>query len=233
MGACCGSDEKEEERNQRNEPLAQEDSCIASPVASCKGLHLSHLPASAEAVHVHHVYDGDTLTLTDHRRVRVLGIDTPEVKQNQPFAIEARDELRRLTDRKDIFLAYDSTPGGDREDHYGRTLGFLYTKDGDKGYLFVNLHLVNVGLAGYYHPGDAQWAEESNFLAAQRSARDNGRGKWAGAARELAEEVVTTKHGKCYHKRSCEHLANSHNLITMTVSAAMDTGRSGCRTCFE
>lgn len=50
----------------------------------------SSLPNDAEQHTVRNVYDGDTLTLTDERRVRLLGIDTPEIKENQPYAEEAK-----------------------------------------------------------------------------------------------------------------------------------------------
>ena len=50
----------------------------------------SSLPNDAEQHTVRNVYDGDTLTLKDERRVRLLGIDTPEIKENQPYAEEAK-----------------------------------------------------------------------------------------------------------------------------------------------
>ena len=50
----------------------------------------SSLPNDAEQHTVRNVYDGDTLTLTDERRVRLLGIDTPEIKEKQPYAEEAK-----------------------------------------------------------------------------------------------------------------------------------------------
>ena len=43
------------------------------------------LPKAATKHHCRNVYDGDTLTLDDGMRVRFLGIDTPEMKENQAF----------------------------------------------------------------------------------------------------------------------------------------------------
>jgi endonuclease YncB( thermonuclease family) len=41
------------------------------------------------------VYDGDTLTLTNGQRVRLLQIDTPELGSGECYSRAARTELRR------------------------------------------------------------------------------------------------------------------------------------------
>jgi endonuclease YncB( thermonuclease family) len=214
---CKGSTEKEEpkqETQEKHDPMV-----------------VDGLPAGAEKFHCHHVYDGDTLTLSDHRRIRVLYIDTPEVKEKQPFAIEARDELARLCARKDFYCAYQD---GEKEDRYGRLLGLLYTEHPTVPgkFLFINLHMVQLGLAGYYHPGQEAVPCREAFLAVQKEARDHGVGKWGEAADQMREEVVCTRNGKAYHKRSCQHVAHVRHLTAMTVAEAMDSGHSGCRDCF-
>ena len=93
------------------------------------------LPAGAEQVQVRNVYDGDTLTLTDERRVRFLGIDTPEIKEKQPFAQEAKAYTKDLCDKQDIWISYE--PGQEKKDHYGRLLCFVWVQKGS-GYLCVN-----------------------------------------------------------------------------------------------
>ena len=49
------------------------------------------LPADAEQHRVRNVYDGDTLTLANDKRVRFLGVDTPELRERQPYAQEAKE----------------------------------------------------------------------------------------------------------------------------------------------
>ncbi len=89
-----------------------------------------HLDAQ---VRVDYVYDGDTLTLTDGRRVRLIGMDAPEMGRDghatQPGAVAARDRLRALVRRagRRLGLRYDL----DRHDRYGRLLAHLFLPDGD------------------------------------------------------------------------------------------------------
>jgi micrococcal nuclease len=57
-------------------------------------------PSGAEPVQIRYVRDGDTLVLADNRKIRLIGINTPEIGQDgrpaQALAIEARDRLRQL-----------------------------------------------------------------------------------------------------------------------------------------
>ena len=48
------------------------------------------LPSKYKSVHCVKVYDWDTLTLDSGDRVRLIGIDAPEIKENQPYAQEAK-----------------------------------------------------------------------------------------------------------------------------------------------
>ena len=58
--------------------------------------YYTKLPRGAKPYQVKHVYDGDTLTLKNGKRVRLLGIDTPELKPPQPLQFrEALDDLWR------------------------------------------------------------------------------------------------------------------------------------------
>ena len=88
--------------------------------------------SSPERAVVKWVYDGDTLLLTDKRKIRVIGIDTPEVKHHkqkqQAFGAKAREALRELLKKNNyqIYLRY----GKERYDRYSRVLAHVYTPDG-------------------------------------------------------------------------------------------------------
>jgi len=62
-------------------------------------------PVNAE--HICSVHDGDTFTICDGRRVRVAGIDAPEI--DQPFGIESRNYLRSLIQDQDVKLECDGS----------------------------------------------------------------------------------------------------------------------------
>lgn len=82
------------------------------------------------------VPDGDSLDLSDGRRVRLLAIDAPEV--DRCMASQARDELVQLTINKKVRLADTIT------DDYGRMLANVYI-----GSTLVNDTLVAKGLAKF------------------------------------------------------------------------------------
>ena len=61
------------------------------------------LPTSSANVRVTSITDGDTIKLGDGKSVRLLQIDTPELKGNECYAKEARVALAKL-DRKSTRL---------------------------------------------------------------------------------------------------------------------------------
>ncbi|KAL9181467.1 hypothetical protein ACHAXT_010272 [Thalassiosira profunda] len=199
----------------------------SAPASGGRGgaVHAS-LPSGAEQHRVRNVYDGDTLTLTDERRVRLLGIDTPEIKEQQPYAQEAKAYTKDRCDKRDVWISYE--PGGEKEDHYGRLLAFVWVES-DGGYLCINEGIVEAGYARAYHPGKGKKLHNWNrLLEVQSAARKAKRGVW-----EDFEDfkVVKTANGSAYHKRSCEHLRSVRNLTEMWASEASEKGLHPCRTC--
>ncbi len=85
----------------------------------------------AEKVHLAEVHDGDTLRLTDGRKVRLIGVNTPElaIKQQpaEPLAAAARDLAATFfTASKILYLQL----GVEKQDHYGRWLAYVYDEQG-------------------------------------------------------------------------------------------------------
>ncbi|GKY98138.1 hypothetical protein MPSEU_000771600 [Mayamaea pseudoterrestris] len=193
----------------------------------------SSLPSGTESAKVRNVYDGDTLTLTDERRVRLIGIDTPELKENQPYAQEARDYTKNLCEDQTIYLSFD----GDKEDHYGRLLAHVYVKQND-GYVCVNEGIVAAGFASVYSPSqDKKTRNYDKLIQLQTQAREAGRGVHgasnSGGSNDADRIVVKTKNGSAYHDKSCEHLDPSWYLVEMKISEAQDEGLHACRTCLS
>ncbi len=125
-------------------------------------------------VRVARVVDGDTIELTDGRKVRYLGMDTPETvnpkKPVQCYGHEASAYNTSLVDAKEVKLVADVQD----TDQYGRLLRYVYLPDGT----FVNLALVQGGYArAYAWPPNIAHAKE--FLTAQNAARISGVGLWS------------------------------------------------------
>ncbi len=103
------------------------------------------------------IVDGDTITATtpegERVRVRLLGIDAPEVaKDGQPpecGAEDARTALASLIEGRDVALSAD--PASDREDRYGRVLGYLAAGEVED----VGTALIEAGMAAAWWPRNA------------------------------------------------------------------------------
>ena len=124
-------------------------------------------------VHVGKVFDGDTFRTTTGEKVRLLGINTPEVahgkEPGQPFGKDAKKRLEQLITGKMVRLQLDR----DRKDDYGRTLAQLYLRDGS----WINIQLIHDGLALVYtFTPNFQWADK--LLKAETEARNKKRGIW-------------------------------------------------------
>ena len=188
------------------------------------------VPPGALAARVRHVYDGDTLTLEGGRKVRLLAVDTPELRGEgggpEEGAREARDFVRALCEDRDVWLEFDV----EREDSYGRWLSYVYvrTPEGDR---MVNAELLRAGLARYYTPGPVNLKHAEFLLACQREAREAGRGTWKDYVLAREKPVVVTRTGRAYHRRDCETLRTSRGLRTVRLEEALDRGLSPCRTC--
>lgn len=148
------------------------------------------------------VTDGDTLRVGpagEARKVRLIGIDTPEKyegpKLNRDSRRSGRDrhELQllgraasRFTERlvvgKDVWIEFDLTP----RDRHGRLLAYVYFEDatGDwewrgKRFRQLNLELIRAGWATQMTIApNVRYADL--YTDAQREARAAGRGLWAG-----------------------------------------------------
>lgn len=145
-------------------------------------------PGRGETVQVEYVVDGDSVRLSDGRSVRLIGINTPELKpRNRPpesLAIEARQAVVNfLAADGDILFYVDQG----KRDRHGRYLGHLFRRDA-AGLHSLERHLLLQGLA--YHvaiPPNLSMAE--CFAIAEDTARVYGRGLWLQANSVASREV--------------------------------------------
>ncbi len=118
---------------------------------------------------VERVVDGDTLVCEPVGRIRLLGIDTPELAQ-EPFGSLAAEALEALVPENGRVRVERDV---EDRDQYGRALRYVWV-DGT----MVNWALVRRGYAVLltYQP-NAQWVEA--LEAAQEAAREEGLGLWS------------------------------------------------------
>ena len=127
---------------------------------------------SAELAVVKRVIDGDTIELSDKRRVRYIGINTPELKSPtkgvECFAKEAAEKNRELVEGKTIAMKKDIS----ETDKYQRLLRYVWV-----GGIFVNEYLVREGYAlQATYPPDVAYV--SLFRTATKDAQLKNKGLW-------------------------------------------------------
>jgi micrococcal nuclease len=122
--------------------------------------------------------DGDTLWLSGIGKVRLIGVDTPEVYgDDECYGRRASAFVERTAP---LGSAVSYRLGTEERDRYGRALAYVYL---DRG-RFLNLLLVRHGYAQVLTvPPNVEFA--ARFARAARRARAAGRGLWArpGCAR--------------------------------------------------
>ncbi len=133
---------------------------------------------------VSEVIDGDTFSINGGERVRIAGINTPEV--DQYFYEEAKEVLMLMIDKTSVRLEQDITD----TDKYGRLLRYVFA-----GELFVNLEMVKRGFANVFTvPPDLKYTDE--LLEAQRYARENNLGLWEISAGYIGENIKEDQENK-------------------------------------
>lgn len=123
------------------------------------------------ALSVRSVTDGDTLVVSDGRRVRLAQVDAPET--SECFGSEATEALRRMAGGQAVTLRRPSN--GPERDRYGRTLAEVLVAGRS-----VNEALVAEGAAEWYEAFAREDPDLARRLrAAEDAAREAGRGLWS------------------------------------------------------
>jgi len=145
-----------------------------------------YLEAKEEFCYVERVVDGDTLKLSDGRRIRLIGVDTPELHYSRKLLSDARssnkniktiqamgkrasDFTKSLCGGKKVRLQTDV----EKYDKYGRTLAYVYLEDET----FVNAKILEEGY-GQVMTIPPNISKAEYFLKLQEVARVKGKGLW-------------------------------------------------------
>ena len=142
------------------------------------------------------VIDGDTLVLNNHQRVRLIGIDTPEIKddfnRNQQtaewmniaknrvdeFARIAKREAEEWIEEGDIVIELDpiNAPINHR-DKYNRLLAYVCRPSEET---CLNEHLIKKGMGLVYRR--FEFSKKPDYLESEKEAKILKRGLWKFAA---------------------------------------------------
>lgn len=134
--------------------------------------------AALPQMRVERVSDGDTVIFANGDKVRLLGVNTPERSGrynpiDEPLAAEAKQSVEQWL-AASAFKVYYRT-GANPRDRYQRLLAALYDRSGNS----LAAHLIGQGLGWQITFVADDWAAEC-LANAERTAREQRRGVWAG-----------------------------------------------------
>lgn len=198
---------------------------------------------------VNRVVDGDTVVLSNGEKVRLIGIDTPEVYESgklhsdaertgkdiktiQALGKKASEYTKKRLDGKQVRIEFDQNNEYIRhKDKYGRLLAYIYLPDGT----FFNAEIIRDGYANAYTKFPFKYMDE--FRKLEKEARENKRGLWAdeSPALSIGEGVfVGSSRSKVFHKPSCKWagMIDEKNKIKFkNREEAVNEGYRPCQVC--
>jgi endonuclease YncB( thermonuclease family) len=179
---------------------------------------ISHL--KKEKVSVGYVYDGDTVQLSDSRRVRLVGINTPELKSgpewSKVIARQATSLLKRwvFTHKKNTYLQVEK----EGHDSYGRILGYIVDSNG----VGPDAALLEKGLA-YGVAVAPNLQKQECHRRAEKRARLASVGVWAYkplhahefTKKKLGFSVLQGKVTRQFHFKTADALVLDEKVVVM------------------
>jgi len=136
---------------------------VASPTTSSRYRHT-----------VKYVYDGDSIVLHNGERVRLIGVNAPEIesryRKGEPGGQQAAKWLKKKLAKATVLLEYDA----EKTDKYDRSLAYVFLDNGD----LINQSIIESGLATVsIVPPNSRYAER--LIKAEQSAQAGNLGIWA------------------------------------------------------
>ncbi|OGC89808.1 MAG: hypothetical protein A2W25_02900 [candidate division Zixibacteria bacterium RBG_16_53_22] len=179
-------------------------------------------PASDTDGIVARVLDGDTFVLSDNRRLRLIGVDTPE--RGEPYADIAREFADSVLTGKSVKIENDRM----RLDRYDRILGYVFVDT-----VFFNELLIGRGLAHVYLFKENK-RYSKRLIRAQSEARRRKIGIWSLPTPVDEKYYVSAGGSYRFHRPLCtliKHINPRKAKKHKDRDSALEQGLSPCREC--
>ncbi len=137
--------------------------------------------------YVRRVIDGDTFVLENNQKVRMIGIDAPEIsnvkynKIGEPYGEESKRALKRMILGKNVRLEKDL----EEFDRYGRRLSYVFLED----QTFANKKMIEIGLAETFRKFPFKYKEE--FLLIEKEAKAKKIGMWKDHTKSAGNKTIS------------------------------------------
>ena len=150
-----------------------------------------------ETVQVAHVYDGDTIKLNDGRKLRLIGINTPERgrdgNKDEPYYQAAKNQLQQIIakNKNQIKIVF----GESKHDRYKRFLTHIFTIDNEN----ITTTLIKNGMGfAIAIPPNVQLLD--CYQNAEREAQKQKRGIWGHAYSHAIDVASLKKSVRGFHR---------------------------------
>jgi endonuclease YncB( thermonuclease family) len=118
------------------------------------------------------IYDGDTVTMADGMKIRLLQIDAPELAEGECYADKSKATLISLLSKAGT-ITLKSDPVSASYDRYGRALRYIFV-----GKVNINLEMVKLGAATPYFYQGEKGIYAAAMLKASQDAKLYKAGLW-------------------------------------------------------
>jgi len=122
---------------------------------------------------VKQVYDGDTLRLANGDKIRLIGINAPEMNYKSgdpdPYAKQATQYLRKKVLNKRVGIRYGTSP----KDKYKRHLAHVFLSDGTN----IQAELIRNGFAFNIAIPPNLWQQRC-YQSLEKNAQTHSKGLW-------------------------------------------------------
>lgn len=171
-----------------------------------------------ETAQVTHVYDGDTIKLADGRKLRLIGINTPERgrdgKPNEPFYLAAKKQLQDIISKSNnkVKIVF----GEDKRDRYKRLLAHIFTINNEN----ITKTLIQKGMGfAVVIPPNIHFL--SCYQHAEQLAKKNKRGIWNHQYSKATNVTSLNKSARGFHQISgtVDRIGESRSSFWLNINS--------------
>ncbi|WP_256237900.1 thermonuclease family protein [Bacillus sp. EB600] len=182
------------------------------------------------AATISRVVDGDTIELTDGRKVRFIGVNTPEsTTRHETYGKEASNYTTSKLTGKQVWLQKDVS----ETDRYGRLLRIVWlavpSNDMDENEIKTKMYNADLVLNGFAEPStyppDVKYSDY--FVKYAREARDKGTGLWAYGVNGTTKGDLDQSTAVSSSQSSSSNTTNSSAPAASTPAATTPAPASG------
>ncbi len=186
------------------------------PLLAISLLLLTGCEAKTNYQKVKWIYDGDTLLLKDGRKIRLIGINAPEVahhgRKGQRYGREATEKLRELLKNANnkVRLEHDKQ----MRDRYKRELAYVFLPDGTD----ISEWMLQQGWATLMvFPPNTRYI--NHYRKAERSAQLKKRHIWRQKTHKIKKthQLKRTYHGYVRLQSTIESIKITKNNIILQL----------------